>query len=355
MKKTLFALTAFFFANNVFALALSPNSDKGLCAIPIGTKIKILKDDRPNGKADGQIGTIVGNKEMWALFDTDNLDPDNALQKSTLRPKDFPAWDPDKEKEIPGTKFAMLLGSPVLELENGTRIEIMVELSSAANWKFVNPKEYKNYADKQAEKMGRLIFAILAKAAEESADPAKPDTEESEQSDLSKSKFPPLPEPEFAVMKNLGKTDYQWPLKTLYGRDFDFTSVREKVVFINIWATWCGPCLLEMPSMQKLYEQIKSEVVFLFVTDEDKETVRKWLEKNKEFTMPIYMTKPRALPDRFKTDGIPATFIIAKDGRIVFRHIGAAKWDGEKTIDFLRMFEATPIRLRATPAKPVKK
>jgi thiol-disulfide isomerase/thioredoxin len=129
--------------------------------------------------------------------------------------------------------------------------------------------------------------------------------------------------------------DYDWTVKSLDGQNFKLAEAKGKVVFLNFWATWCPPCVAEMPSIQRLYEKIKDqEIIFACISNEDPSKVSRFV-REKGFTFPIY-TLQGAPPVAFKTRGIPATFILSPDGKIVFRHVGSAKWDDEKSVAFLK-------------------
>lgn len=128
------------------------------------------------------------------------------------------------------------------------------------------------------------------------------------------------------------RTDFKWNMKTLDGKDFSLASVKGKVLLVNLWATWCGPCKMEMPSLQDLYDKTGHEIIFVLVTDEDPETVREYVRANK-YTLPVYISGE--VPDIFQINGIPVTFIIAPDGRVAYQHFGAANWDTDEVIDFL--------------------
>jgi thiol-disulfide isomerase/thioredoxin len=131
------------------------------------------------------------------------------------------------------------------------------------------------------------------------------------------------------------RMDYNWRLRGLDGNELDIRKTKGRIIFLNFWATWCPPCVAEMPSIQRLYDQIKNEEInFMVVSEEDRAKVDKFV-KERGFTFPVYTVigeKPRV----FQTRGIPTTFIISRDGQIVFRHVGAAKWDHESSIDFLK-------------------
>jgi thiol-disulfide isomerase/thioredoxin len=141
--------------------------------------------------------------------------------------------------------------------------------------------------------------------------------------------------PEKSRIAIYGRADYSWPLRTLDGRETTLSEFRDKVVFINLWATWCMPCVAEMPNIQSLYDSLKSErVAFLVISNEPKETVKKFLN-DKKFTFPVYLCN-KELPSVFKTMGIPATFILSRDGSVVFKEVGSAKWDDVSSLNFLR-------------------
>lgn len=141
--------------------------------------------------------------------------------------------------------------------------------------------------------------------------------------------------PEHEKLSVYGTVDNDWSVQTLNGETMTFSDFKGKVVFVNFWATWCKPCIVEMPSIQNLYENFDSEeVVFLVISDEDKKTVRNFVQE-KEYSFPVYLQKSKR-PDVFKTRGIPATFIVSPEGRVVFKHVGGANWDDETCLRFIR-------------------
>lgn len=123
-------------------------------------------------------------------------------------------------------------------------------------------------------------------------------------------------------------TNYNWQLKGLNTTDLDFETAKNKVVIVNFWATWCPPCVAEMPSLQNLYNDYKDQVVFIFVTQEGPEKVIPFMEKNK-YDLPIYNMVNRE-PSLLTSKSIPATFLIDKNGSIVISKTGAANWNSSK-------------------------
>lgn len=138
-----------------------------------------------------------------------------------------------------------------------------------------------------------------------------------------------------AQRKDLGATDYRWSLKTLDGEEISFSQFRGKAIFLNVWATWCGPCVEEMPDIQALYESIKGDTVsFVLLSEEELEPVKEFVAEH-GLAVPIYIaTGP--LPDIFESRGIPATFIVDPQDRIMHRRIGAAGWNNDTCRTYLR-------------------
>ncbi|TJY32181.1 TlpA family protein disulfide reductase [Pontimicrobium aquaticum] len=116
-----------------------------------------------------------------------------------------------------------------------------------------------------------------------------------------------------------------WRLRDLNGKELNFTNTKGKVVFINLWATWCPPCIAEFSTIQDLYNDYKNDVVFLLVSDESPATIKKFLNK-KGYDIQVFnpLTK---YPDDFNPRSIPRTYIIDKEGYIVVDKKGAANWN----------------------------
>lgn len=126
--------------------------------------------------------------------------------------------------------------------------------------------------------------------------------------------------------------NYSFTVKGLEGNRVDFTTYKDKVIFLNLWATWCGPCRVEMPSIQKLYEKTQSEdIVFVMLAldkDGEEPKIRNYIEKN-NFTFPVVMPSG-GLSAQLNVPTIPTTFIISKEGKIVHQKIGTTNYDTEK-------------------------
>lgn len=123
-----------------------------------------------------------------------------------------------------------------------------------------------------------------------------------------------------------------WRLQDLDGNEIDLADIPEKVVFVNRWATWCGPCIKEMPSIENLaWELIEEDIAFLIVSNEPVETVAPFVE-DKGWRVPIYTAE--RVPAVFQSAAIPTTFVLDETRRVVFAHIGSALWDDPSSIEY---------------------
>lgn len=130
--------------------------------------------------------------------------------------------------------------------------------------------------------------------------------------------------------------DYDWKLEKNNRDPLDFTEYKGEVVLVNFWATWCPPCIAEMPSFQELYDDYGQKIKFLFVSSEDHQTVRGYLNR-KNFTLPAYRPLSEA-PQPLNGNTLPTTYLLDRDGNIVIQKVGAADWNSESvraTIDGL--------------------
>ncbi|NPA67293.1 MAG: TlpA family protein disulfide reductase [Chlorobi bacterium] len=134
----------------------------------------------------------------------------------------------------------------------------------------------------------------------------------------------------------LGKDDYNWYLKDIYDNTVNLSDFKNKVLFINYWATWCPPCVGEMPEIQSLYEDFKDneDIEFLLITSDTPDKAKAFTKK-KHYNFPIYFFSSPA-PEILKSNVIPATFIISKKGEIRVSETGASHWNGERTRKLLK-------------------
>ena len=139
-----------------------------------------------------------------------------------------------------------------------------------------------------------------------------------------------------AILKTEMQTplrSYDWQLTSLNGQTFNFEQQKGKVVLINFWATWCPPCVAEMPSLQNLYKDYGGKVEFMFVAQDKLVKVKSFMQK-KEYNFPVYfnLTEP---PSLLTSKTIPTTYIINKKGEIVVAEVGLANWNSSETRELL--------------------
>lgn len=131
--------------------------------------------------------------------------------------------------------------------------------------------------------------------------------------------------------------DYDFALIDLGGKRLDMKDLKGKVIFLNLWATWCGPCRVEMPSIQNLYNSVDKDKVAFVMLSLDQEGQQKKIQKfiaDKEFTFPVY-TPASSLPGLLRVTTIPTTFIISPDGKVKSKKTGMANYDTEEMREFI--------------------
>ncbi|MCL7715680.1 TlpA family protein disulfide reductase [Stenotrophomonas mori] len=115
----------------------------------------------------------------------------------------------------------------------------------------------------------------------------------------------------------------QLRIRTVDGSDYDLARHRGQWVVINFWATWCGPCLQEMPELSALHAmRANVEVVGLAYEDIEADEMRAFLEKH-PVTYPVAILDPYDPPSDFATPrGLPMTYLIAPDGKVARQFLG---------------------------------
>ena len=124
----------------------------------------------------------------------------------------------------------------------------------------------------------------------------------------------------------------------LDGKKVSLTDFKGKVVFINIWATWCPPCREEMPSMEKLYQELKGEDFEILAVSIDTSGAKVVAPFMKEYKLsfPALLDTEGTIQDLYGTTGVPESFIINKEGIIEEIVIGPRDWATPEVVRFLR-------------------
>src|SRR6185436_6097953 len=108
----------------------------------------------------------------------------------------------------------------------------------------------------------------------------------------------------------------QWWLRSLKdSTDISFSKFKGKVIFVNFWATWCGPCLQEMPTIERMYQKLKEQgVEVVVVANQNPRDLKSYLSQN-HFSFPMYTCGMP--PELLMWHSLPATFVIDPNGRAV--------------------------------------
>lgn len=124
----------------------------------------------------------------------------------------------------------------------------------------------------------------------------------------------------------------QIKLTDLEGEEVDLTEFEGKTIFVNFWATWCRPCIQEMPSIAALQAQLAGKnIEFFFASDEEVDKIQKFMESRKMTLNFVRVENPESLG----IQALPTTFIFDGEGNLIFSEIGFRKWDDPATIEMV--------------------
>jgi thiol-disulfide isomerase/thioredoxin len=137
-------------------------------------------------------------------------------------------------------------------------------------------------------------------------------------------------------MEDTADANYNFVLLNEEGKEVDFAEFKGKTVFLNLWATWCPPCVAEMPDINDLYNELEPNENVSFVMLSFDKSFQKAIDfkKKKNFDFPVY-TLATPLPGAYESGAIPTTFILSPSGEIVMRKEGMAKYNTKKFRKFI--------------------
>lgn len=138
------------------------------------------------------------------------------------------------------------------------------------------------------------------------------------------------------VQSDQKSANYNLPLLTLDGKNSSLADFKGETIFLNFWATWCPPCIAEMPNIQSLYDELSEEKNIRFVMvslDEDHQKATNYIDR-KDYTMPVYFLNGRK-PGSYNSTVVPTTYVISPEGNIVLERRGMANYHSEEFKQFL--------------------
>lgn len=131
-------------------------------------------------------------------------------------------------------------------------------------------------------------------------------------------------------------------LQDLSGKVVRLQDFRGKVVLLNVWATWCPPCVEEMPTLELLWQRLSHRDFVLLAVSQDEATkkVKPWIEQRK-FTFPVLLDPRGMVANGYGVSGFPETFVVDRQGRIVHHHVGFRDWAEPEIVEAIEALLST--------------
>jgi peroxiredoxin len=146
-----------------------------------------------------------------------------------------------------------------------------------------------------------------------------------------------------AIEGGIPAPDFTFP--GLDGKMVSLSDYKGKVVLVNIWATWCPPCVKEMPSMEKLYRKFKGEnfeILAVSLDEPGPKAVAPFMEKTR-LTFPALIDSKGAIKPVYRITGIPESFIIDKQGLLIKKIVGPIDWAAPQVFRFFNSLIQKPM------------
>jgi thiol-disulfide isomerase/thioredoxin len=140
-------------------------------------------------------------------------------------------------------------------------------------------------------------------------------------------------------LENQGAIDFK--MKTIEGKEHAFSSFKGKIVILSFWASWCGPCVEEFPSMVSLLKQFPEKVVMVAIssdyTVEDINVFFTSLKIPKELSNLFVVWDPdHEISQKYQIQKLPESFIIGKDQKLLRKVVGSINWSDEDAVSFFK-------------------
>lgn len=131
--------------------------------------------------------------------------------------------------------------------------------------------------------------------------------------------------------------DYRFAMESSDGETVTLSEFRGDVVFVNVWASWCPPCVAEMPTIETLYENVSSKDNIRFILlslDEERQKAVDFME-GEDFNLPYYFPAS-GLPGEFRSEYLPTTYIVSKEGQVIYKKEGIADYSSANFAQWMR-------------------
>ena len=134
-----------------------------------------------------------------------------------------------------------------------------------------------------------------------------------------------------------GTAIVDFELQDLSGGSRRLSDFKGKVVFLNFWATWCGPCRFEMPSMESLYQRLNGKGLEIVAVNlqEDRKSVQRFVDEL-GLSFPVLLDTTGRIGATYGARSIPMTYLVDRDGNVIAGTIGTREWN---TQDYIHFFE----------------
>jgi len=132
-------------------------------------------------------------------------------------------------------------------------------------------------------------------------------------------------------------------LRDLSGADVDLRKLEGRVVVVNFWATWCEPCIAEMPSLQRLRERLRGKPLEVLAVNyaESPEKVKALLRKSR-IELPVLLDPSKEAADAWNAKGLPMTFVVDRAGKVRYWIFGERDWNGGDILAAIEKLVAEP-------------
>ncbi len=122
---------------------------------------------------------------------------------------------------------------------------------------------------------------------------------------------------------------FAFSLKDLAGTSHDLSEWQGKVILLNFWATWCGPCRVEMPGMQRLWQKHREQgfVILAVSVDEGMEKRISTFVQRLQLTYPVLLDPESIVSDHYQVSGLPFSLLIDREGQLIAKVVGEREWD----------------------------